>query len=60
MRAGDKRPHAHGIMFTLQENLDRFITAKHTKLGFKPRSTATYTARSVTYGDQHNELFYLI
>jgi len=38
--------------------LDRFVTAKHTKLRFKPRSLAMYIARNVAYGDQHNELFY--
>jgi hypothetical protein len=39
--------------------VDRFITAKHMKLGFKPRSPAMYIARSVAYGDQNTELFYL-
>jgi hypothetical protein len=41
-------------------SVDWFITAKHMKLGFKPWSPAQYKARSVAYGDQHNELFYLI
>jgi len=31
--------------------VDGFITAKHMKLRFKPRSPATYIARSVAYGD---------